>query len=257
MKWLIFFCCLAGIVANAAEVIKMGKNNLLAISENKEKPWKVKDAVCITRDSQEVGCGVVMRTVKSGAVVKLDFGFEDIRPGDKAVLSKEGRKPGSVSTLKASQRKYIVNLAVGGNASTTFFYPVLDFQVALGRHFSLGLMPFFYSAKNSDDPLAPISVSAFGGFLTLNFYSSYFFQGFWVQVAPGMHLMTGTQADTTEKVNAIGFKTHIGYRFHIGQVVNIGLGVGGAYKKDPNFTFATDNSAGFQPLACIDLGVSF
>src|SRR5262245_12959670 len=134
-NWLTILVVFFSLVAKASEVLKVSpKNSLVAVTESKEKPWKVKDGVCISRGGKDLACGMVVRTVKGAAIAKVSGSIDEIMPGDKATYTKDVRKLANTTTLKASQSYSRMNLALGADASTTFFYPVIDFEFAVSRN---------------------------------------------------------------------------------------------------------------------------
>lgn len=252
----------------AAEVLKVGKDSTnLAISHDGTRSWVVKDRVCVLQRAREIACGVVMKSAGKGAIVRLDAPNYDIAAGDK-VISKFGmRAPTAVEPNNAvllnsvpqdsDSEAHLFNVAAGVNVGTSFFYPVLNFNVAVTPNLAVGLSGTFLQATTD-----PFTLTGIGGYVGLNYYSFEYFRGFWVQVAGGImgFSVNGdplVPSDPGESsTSLLGFAT-VGWRGYWDLGINVGVAAGLQYIADPNFTSITASASGFRPMILVDLGFNF
>ncbi len=245
----------------ASEVLRVGKDALnFAITHDDSRQWKAKDRVCVLQRAREVACGVVVKVAVKGAIVRLDQPNYDILAGDR-VVSKYQAVPGGQSAAAPlinsvpeaeDSDTHFANVALGGVAGTNFFYPVVNFQVAVAPTISLGLTGLFFNYSNELNTLL-----AFGGMATVNYYSQEYFRGLWVQLGGGIAAISVSGASPPESATAFAGLATVGWRGYWDLGFNIGVGAGLQYLGDPAFQNTVLTSAGIKPIVVLDVGLSF
>jgi len=241
----------------AAQVLRVGSSQkVIAVSHDDAREFKVKDHVCVFQGGKEVACGTVMKSSPKGAIVKLEAKSGDVVRGDIVRVAPVGRQP--AMTLLDSVNSdvntidYSFNLAAGLGAGTSFFYPVVDFQWSLSLEFAMGIKPMFLSASGETT-----SVSAFGGFLTANYYGSDLFRGMWIQAGVGYLHFATKSVEIEESAGSLAFLTTFGWRGYWDLGLNVGIGAGLQYLQQPNINTVDIRSANAQPLVVLDIGFNF
>ncbi len=249
--------------ARAAEVLRVGKDmTSLAVSHDPKRQWGLKDRVCVLQRAREVVCGAIVKSTAKGAIVRLDSANFDVVVGDK-VISKLSGPPleptspkGTVllnSVESHSERDpRIFNVTAGANVSTSFFYPAVGFAIALAPNWSLGLTGLFLTASS-----AAVSLTAFGGYATLSFYSQETFSGLWVQGGGGMAYFMATGGVPNESAASFLGLATLGWRFNWDAGWNLGVGAGAQYIIEPQFTTIAATAAGLKPILVLDIGFHF
>lgn len=255
--YLILFAVLSTQFATAAEVIAVssGKKNVAISHENIGK-WAVEDRACIVQNETDVVCGTVAKTTAKGAIVKLDTVFEGLSIGDKVRKSGSGRRLAAetVETFNTQYNPRDFDLTAGLGVGLSFFYPLIHFQVGLGKHFALGIQPFLYKASGGTT-----SISAIGGMITANYYAQPYFRGFWISAGAGINSLSVEDPAffiSEKATSTVGMFT-LGYRARWAKGLNAGIAGGVQYLSDPNFTTIALKSTGIQPLFTLDFGINF
>jgi len=252
---------------HAAEVLRVGKDSTnIAISHDAVRQWNPQDRVCILQRAREVACGVVVKSTSKGAIVRLDQPNYDVTAGDK-VMSKF--TPGGVTGVpsapktqgapllnsvsdSADSEVHLFNVTGGVNVGTSFFYPVLGFQMAVYPTISVGVTGFFLTASQD-----PVYLTAFGGYATVSYYSQEYFRGLWVQGGIGVTAFSITGGLEDESAAALTGLVTAGWRGYWDLGLNIGAGVGLQYMFDPEFTTIEATSTGIKPMITVDIGFNF
>jgi len=277
MRSLVYILLLVLVVPlHAAEVLRVGKDSTnIAVTHDGTRTWMPKDRMCVLQRAREVVCGTVVKSTSKGAIVKLDGPNYDILAGDK-VISKFGpnsapavAKPAKPTTLQPAQgapllnsvsdgpeaEYHIFNASVGVNVGTSFFYPTIGFQFAILPTISVGVGGTYFSSSNG-----ATSLTAFGGYVSANYYSQEYFRGFWVQLGGGPLMMNATSVGLPDESATafLGFAT-VGWRGYWDLGFNIGVGAGAQYIPDPQFTPAMISTGpwGIQPMLTLDIGLNF
>ena len=251
---------------HAAVVLRVGRDMTnIAVTHDESRTWSPRDRVCILQRAREVGCGVVVKTTSKGAIVKLDAPNNDIIAGDKVISKFQAPVAGTqapppqqsaplMNSVADSGESEIhtFNLSGGVGVGTSFFYPTLSGQVAVSPTLAIGLTGHFFTYTSF-----PNTLTAFGGFATLNYYSQEYFRGLWIQGGAGMTYFTVSSIYGTESATSITGIATVGWRGYWDLGINIGLGGGFSYTTIPLFTTINVNSAGFQPVLILDVGISF
>lgn len=280
-----------------ARVLRIGSSQTnIAVSHPDTAPWILRDRVCVVQLRSTIACGRVMKVTTKGVIVKLDAPSADVIAGDSVVAESQTmgggagapasgnlaansrgepqtsqqvprvenhvRRPSQITPPKAqlldSVRKhpqsddFNFNLSAGTSISFSFFYPTVNFQYAFAPEWAIGLMPMglFAGATGA-------SLTGFGGYATLNYYSQKYFRGLWVQGGLGSLYFTVTGPTVSESANALAAIGTVGWRGYWDLGLNIGVGAGVQYIQNPAFTTITVESAGVLPLVILDVGINF
>lgn len=248
---------------HAAAVLRVGKDMTnIAISHDPARKWAMGERVCILQRFQEIACGVIVKVVPQGAVVRLSAPSNDVMAGDKAVGKPQtGAAPAQqklvaplMDSVPDSQESgmHSFNLSGGVAVGTSFFYPTLSAQLTVAPTIAVGINTFFLSA-----PSSIYTLLAFGGAATVNYYAHEYFRGLWVQVAAGLGHFRLSDGVTTETATVFTSSTTVGWRGYWDLGLNIGAGAGLQFWGSPSFTSGTVTASGFQPFLCVDIGISF
>jgi hypothetical protein len=245
----------------ASEVLRVGKDAFnFAITHDDSRQWKVKDRVCVLQRAREIACGSVVKVAVKGAIVRLDQPNYDILAGDRVVSKYQAEPSGKsaaaplIDSVPESEESewHVLNVALGGVAGTNFFYPVVNFQVAVVPTVSLGLTGFFFNYSNELNTLL-----AFGGMATVNYYSQEYFRGFWVQLGGGLAAISVSGASPPESATTFAGLATVGWRGYWDLGFNIGVGAGLQLIGDPALQNTVLTSAGLKPIVVLDIGLSF
>ncbi len=240
-----------------AEVIAVSSGRRsIAISHESVGKWAVEDRACVIQNETDVVCGSISKTTAKGAIVKLDIAFEGVSIGDKVRKSGSGRHLAAetVETFNAQFSPRDFDLTTGLGVGFSFFYPMLHFQAGIGKHFAVGIQPYFYKAAGGTT-----NISAIGGMLTANYYFQPYFRGLWLSLGAGITSLSvkDPSAAIDEKASVPTGVLTVGYRARWAKGWNAGIGGGAQLLSDPKFTSVTLNSAGIQPLLLLDFGINF
>jgi len=255
--FLITFSFFTSVTAFSAEVIAVSSGRKsVAISPEPGSPWVAKDRVCVMQNQTDVVCGSVLKTTVKGAIVSLDTLYEGLSIGDQVRKVANNNRRLTAETIEtfAQVPRRNFDLTAGLGAGLSFFYPMLHFQVALGKHFSLGVQPLYYKASGGT-----ISISAVGAMLTGNYYGNPYFRGFWICAGLGMNSISVEDATLvlSEKSSSLLGVLTAGWRARWGSGWNAGIAGGIQYLADPNFSSVVLSSSGIQPLLTLDFGFNF
>jgi len=220
------------------------------------------DYACLLRGKQEVACGIVTKATLKGAVILFDAKKEPIKLGDKFALGKKTRPlshaRSTASTLErgvemARQPKpYTIDLTGGAYVSPAYIIPLIHIQAGVAKNVALGIQGGYTGDSVEDLKLTGLALLA-----TVNFYHLGSFKGFWAQVGGGLYLFTVTGPSISEKVSSLAALGTVGYRANLSSGINIGAGVGGQYIKSPETQSVSFDYSQVQPVAVIDVGISF
>ncbi len=255
--FLFLFAVLNAQLATAAEVIAVssGKKNV-AVSHESLGKWAADDRACIVQNETDVVCGTITKTTAKGAIVKLDTFFEGLSIGDKVRKSGSSRRLAAetVETFNTQFNARDFDLTAGLGVGLSFFYPMLHFQVGLGKHFALGVEPFLYKASGGTT-----SISAVGAMLTANYYGAPYFRGLWICLGAGINSLSVEDPTffISEKASTTTGVFTVGYRARWAKGLNAGIAGGVQYLSNPSFTTIALTSVGIQPLLSLDFGLNF
>lgn len=255
-------CCLIAGIARGAEVLSVGEGGkTLAISQSKDTGgFKVRDYLCVVDDGEEIACGVVIRALPKGAILRVDFVKGSISRGDRVQFA-GGRYPASVgyspnASLEVPatrKRKYPFDLTAGVLGGANYILPALNFQGLVTPKTALGLLPVYFRQSASDTDLF-----AYGGFFTWNYYTNGYFRGFWFSAGAGLYSFNATPAGgVTERTVVPAALISIGYRFGLGRGVNVGLALAAQYLKRPSLSSLDFNFSEYQGVGIVDFGFNF
>lgn len=241
----------------AAEVLRVGASQkIIAISHDSNRPFVENDSICIFQKGREVACGTVVKSSAKGAIVRLESKSGDLLRGDIVRLEASGRKPAMqiFDSLEADEnaKNYDFNLSGGISAGLNFFFPNLNLQKGVTPKFSLGLVPFYFNFTSNDT-----SVGAYGGYFTFNYYQSDYFRGLWVQLGPGLYFFNAKTGEVSESAKSFAAMATVGWRGYWDLGLNIGVGAGVQYVREPDIRSVEVRSSNFQPLVILDLGFNF
>lgn len=267
----------------AAEVLRVGRSQkVIAISQDRVRPFRKGDRICVI--SEERVCGVILKAARRGAIVRLEKAGTFVSRGDLVELQGGKTRPSRRATRRSVPRppeavaappsravrrpsaKLLdstqmsdgaknppsFNLSGGISAGFTYFYPMVHMQFGLSSYLSVGMMPLYYKASVEDS-----SVQAFGGMITLNYHGNEYFRGFWAQLAAGFQSFTATTLSSEESGSGLSVLATAGWRGYWDLGLNVGVGAGFQFVKDPEFANAEIGITGFRPVVVLDVGVNF
>lgn len=243
--------------AVGAEVLRVGRDRQnIAITHSDARRWVLDDRVCVYHGTSRVICGVVLKVTPKGAIAKLEQPSNDVLAGDEIRAGSTRRPTALLQTAEvggSEGRPSHFDLTGGLSFSYSFFFPMLNFQIAMGPNFAIGLSPLYFKSTDNTG-----SLGAFGGYLNLNYYNSEYFRGLWVSLGGGLLMFSADDGiDPTQSASAPAFMATVGWRGYWDLGLNIGVGAGVQYISKPDFTNITVNSAGIQPLLVVDVGFNF
>lgn len=255
-------CLLLSAASTAAEVLSVGDGGkTLAISQSKDTGgFKVRDYLCVVDDDEEIACGVVIRALPKGAILRVDYVKGSISRGDRVQFA-GGRYPAAVayspnSSLEVPaqrRRKYPFDISGGVLGGANYLIPMVHFQGMVTHKTALGVQPVYFRQTVSSTDLF-----AYGAFFTWNYYTSGYFRGFWFSGGAGLYSFNATPTDLpTERTVVPAVLTSIGYRFGLGRGVNIGIALAAQYLKRPRLESLDFNFSEYQGIGTIDLGFNF
>lgn len=277
-----------------AEVVKVGEDyKFVTVSHDPAREWQVNDQVCVIEKTNEEikACGLVMRSVMKGALVRFTVRLGEIKVGDLAqwvivpwmkspkereLARKSGKVPFRHSFVldlhqKALNREviYVKGLDIveqetfwelEEHATNTysitggfnFLYPIIHGQKAVGKHFTLGLMGTYLSHD-----IHQVKTTSFGGLLTLSYYGKEPFRGLWFQVGAGPLYSSLDYLGQTGNGFFLTVMMSVGWRWFLGEHINSGLGVGGMYCFMRSNSFIPFDNIFLLPTVIIDIGFTF
>jgi hypothetical protein len=253
---ILFATLLLAASAFGAEVLRVGRDHQnIAISHGDSRHWQVDDRVCVFHGSTKIVCGTVLKTTPKGAIAKLESSNSDILAGDEIRAGGTRRPTALLATTETGSEGRPSNFDITGGLSFSysFFFPMINFQVALAPNFAIGLTPLYLKTTGDLG-----SLGAFGGYLTLNYYGSEYFRGMWIAAGAGALMFSGDDGFTpTQSATSPAFTLTLGWRGYWDLGLNIGVGAGVQYISKPNFVNLDVSAAGVQPLLIVDVGFNF
>lgn len=248
----------------AAEVLRVGSSQRVVAVSHDTRRWAMGDRACFYQNNEEIVCGRVALSTASHAVVKLEEPNALIARGDKARLIslqtetrrvESSRKPAAL--IESNEKletppTYLHNFSGGVTVGSGFYFPLLHFQRMVTEHIAIGLMPL-YSRVSADTG----SISALGGYATINYYGNEFFHGLWFQGGAGVYLLSHESATKDEQATCPAFIATAGWRGYWDLGFNVGLAGGFQYLRDPNFTSVKLSGSNLSPMLLVDIGFNF
>ena len=249
--------------AVAGFVLKQGGASILYQADEEGPVYKPGDAICFYDQSRKVACGKVDKVAGQKLIVKISarskgFNFyqgQELNAKGRAggVSGGSGGAAGSGEVAESSSDHDAFDISAGGVAGTTFFFPLLNFQLALGSKFSLGVAPIWVPSGTGG-----ATFTAMGGELNFNIYFSRVFDGFSIQLGGGAMAITVSNPSGTlsESILAIFGMATLQYRLALADKLDFGLGAGGMYVSGTlsNFTIGL---SGILPVGQAFLAYSF
>jgi hypothetical protein len=284
--------------ALGGEVLRVGSSQqILAVSQDEQKPWRVGDRLCVFEDRQEIECGEVTKSNGKMAIVKLDAPndrvFQGARVKTESTKTTNNRYGRSVPPQERRDGRDNIDepeelLAPPPNgdgdrkgrrpaAKLLSSYEKVEGVSNPDWNFSFGIsagFTFFFPMVHFQRRLStyvalgimPVyfrssasttSVGAYGGVLTFNYYGNEYFRGFWGQFGAGMYQFSAANATTTESATSLSLMGTVGWRGYWDLGLNVGVGAGLQYVTDPQFTTTDIRAVNVQPLIVLDVGISF
>jgi hypothetical protein len=157
------------------------------------------------------------------------------------------------------------NVSVGAqmhaNAGSSFVWPTLYLQVALSRHFSIGLTADYvqYQVLNFTNSVPEL-------FGVVEFFPMASFEGVFFRAAGGVSDNTATFTNGSSQATAVSFSAYAlaGWRFYLQSGVSLAISAGASYYSLPSaFAVAASNNPNatsidvIQPLGMIEVGIRF
>jgi hypothetical protein len=209
----------------------------------------------VERDAANRVCGQVIKVMSRGLIFSAASAKHDLSAGETVTLRRGGG--GSSRRVASTEESYTEapsrsrgeisnDFVVGAN----LLQPFLRYEHSLGRNFSIGLMPIYldYSADSG-------TLNGFGGYLTLSYYFSQAFRGFWLMAGGGFYKFTASLSSTSESGSTPGVLAALGYRWLLRSGLNVSLGVGMQYLANPQTPSLQFTS--LFPAAMLDIGYAF
>jgi len=235
----------------------------VAVTQSQDtRTFLPRDYLCVWRGDEEIACGIVLRVLPRGVLVKLDFQKARVGRGDRVHFA-GGRYPAVASRADEAviedtrktrpRRKYPFDLSLGGVGSLGYQLPFGHFQGMVATGWALGMQGQLLSRPIGNDRL-----KVFSGLLTLNYYGSTYYRGLWVQGGVGVAYFKGELASgsTQTATTLVGLAT-LGARFGLVGSLNIGLAGGAQYLAKPKGFNLAFEFPDWQPVAVVDIGWNF
>lgn len=258
VKRLLFIALLVVANARAAEVLDVGADGkTAAITQSRDTAsFRMGEYLCVIDDEIDIACGPVIKVLAKGAIIRFDFVREAVSSGDKVVFgaprviaSKEDAEAAQSEVLFRRRRIFAFDLSAGALVGASYLFPFFHFQGMVTPRISVGIQPLFMSS-NATTP----SLGAYGGFLTVNYYTSRYYRGFWFSAGVGGYFFSSPTSTRRAGVGAA--IAHVGYRVSLYRGLNVGLAVGGQYMERPRTT-PTLGFAETQVTGMLDIGFAF
>lgn len=147
---------------------------------------------------------------------------------------------------------YTADLTIGGTIGLNHFYPLLNFQFAVGKRIALGLVPLYF-AQSQD----VVSISGLGAHLTFNYYHDYAYRGLWVQVGAGAIKFNASVPGSEESQTRLSFLGTVGWRQRWDLGINVGAGAGVQFIVNQDLQLVDLSYRNLQPTVIIDFGLNF
>ncbi len=249
--------------AVAGFVLKQSGTSILYQADEEGPVYKVGDAICFYEQARKVACGKVGKTSGQKLIVKISGRSKGFNFYQGQELDAKGRAGGASGGAAGSDEGSessdssgshdVFDISLGGVAGTTFFFPLANFQLALGNNFSLGVVPIWVPSGTGG-----ATFTAMGGELNFNFYFSRVFDHFSIQLGGGVMTITVSNPSGTlsESILAIFGTASLQYRLALASKLDFGLGAGGMYVSGTlnNFTIGL---SGILPMGQAFLAYSF
>lgn len=255
--------------ANAGEVLKITpqgtkyKHVKIAHYGEVYYHWVLNDEVCLIREigKQEKLCGNVVSYDKVETVLRFEKNKVIFGEGEKIKIMFTKRTLAAAPDKRAEEIKVVIkderrgpqmNASVGFGTGFTYLYFAANFRYLVSPKISLGMMPVYIN-----DSGVAISVRAFGGFLTGEYYFKENFSGFNLASGLGLYAISATAGALNESTVPFAFFTTAGWRGKVNQSgVTVGGGLGVQIVSDSQRTVIVDFK-GVLPLLQLEVGYSF
>lgn len=233
----------------------------LTYSAPVDSPWAINDLVCLSRAKRNnIVCGRVAQFDPTSTTIRLSRANAQYKPGEELKVLYSKSKRSLASTGPTGQSGQLVTGRRTTNALTTigmgtgFSYLIFQgqFQVGLGRRFSMGLTVPYASTSSGES-----SITSIGAVLTANFYLVERFTGYNFEMGVGKYSLTRENQTLKQTANEtpITFFTTFGWKGLVNRGrFNIGAAGGFNYVgSDP----AVFDFSGLMPLIALSFGVEF
>jgi hypothetical protein len=137
-------------------------------------------------------------------------------------------------------------------AGLDYIFPNVQYQQSVSNHFAVGITAMYMSA-----PIGSGSLSALGGYLTLNYYSQKSFTGIWAQFGAGYYSESLTLNGNSDSLSTPAAIAVVGWRFLWDSGLNFGFGVGAQYLTQAKTANVDLGFSGLLPVISMDLGFAF
>jgi len=246
--------------AVAGFVLKQSGSSILYQEDEDGPVYNPGDEICLYEQARKVACGKVGKVSGQKLIIKISGRSKGFNFYQGQELDAKGRASGgsgggagSADVAESSTEHDVFDISAGGVAGTSFFFPLLNFQLALGNNFSLGVAPIWVPSGTGG-----ATFTAIGGELNLNIYFSRVFDDFSIQFGGGVMTITvsNPSGSLTESILAIFGTASLRYRLALANKLDFGLGAGGMYVTGAlnNFTIGL---SGILPMGQAFLAYSF
>ena len=218
---------------------------------------RVNDRLCAKRGEEDLGCGRVTATTTYTIQVNNPKLAEEIRSGERILVTapQRGVEPriddNAYVVTRAMYHRKAIHAGIYGSSS--FWFPNLHFQFAVGESTLMGLMPTVADSAKTDS-----QVSVLGSFVTFEkFLSGRVFEGFSLLGGAGLYSFKITLGEDTEGVWAPVVSGQLGYRVCGRLGISIGVGVGAQYVVGATSELVDVSVNQFSPIFRADVGWAF
>jgi len=210
------------------------KRKIVAVIFSEEKTFEIDQQVCLRVDDVNLACGDILKLGGRGAMVYVYYGMENIAPGRTVNVMVGQSMPRSRALL----------------AGVNYRMPQISFQQLFYPRWAYGLFTEGIILRNG-----AASLKGFGAMMTVNYYSSGVFKGFWAMLGTGLYIAnfeSGVAGAGRDGICSLITQANIGWRFRLSDLT-LGFGVGGQYFLDKTSQAAIGNG-GILPIVLLDLG---
>lgn len=250
--------CLGALRAqNPASVVTqvLESQLLFLVSQDRSKPWRVDDQVCVMRESEPIGCGIVVLANTTFARVKLTEQKRVVRLADQVVSFDMDRHLASLAALEErnnSVAPYKFNMTGGLTSNFGSFIYFVHFQGFITPYIALGFQPSMLRTANDVQ-----TMSTLGGLFTFNYYGSGHYRGLWIHGASGLFALPTTSGSFSETIYSPALVGTVGWRATWALGFNIGLAAGFHYIPQSRDVRVQVPFSSFAPIFTADIGFNF
>lgn len=215
-----------------AEILKLDPHQeTIWVSTNSKEIYKLKDQVCVYHSKGTMACGDIIAQTMDRFAIKTYEVRGKFQTKDLVSIRKTKRVLASTAQLtdkfNDGKNRDLVDISLGFNAGLNYYYPSMQFQLAVSRNFSLGISPAFAKYSQDGD-----EIQLLGGYITATYYYTHFaFKGVNFEGGLGMFNVKATSGNISQDMNPLAAKLTGGWRGRalIGLPIDFGGNLGLQY----------------------------